>query len=75
MELARKKVALVPSWIGQWITTPAVRWLALFGLCAAYLQGGLDKAFDLNGAINEVRHFADQGPYLVAGGIAPEQSD
>ena len=57
MEFARKKVALVPSWIGHWITTPAVRWLALLGLCAAYLQGGIDKAFDLNGAINEVRHF------------------
>jgi uncharacterized membrane protein YphA (DoxX/SURF4 family) len=56
MELAWKKVAL-PSRIGQWITTPAVRWLALLGLCAAYLQGGLDKAFDLNGAIKELRNF------------------
>ena len=57
MELARKKIALVPSRIGQWITTPAACWLVLLGLCAAYLQGGLDKAFDLNGAINELRHF------------------
>jgi hypothetical protein len=54
MELVRKKVALVPSRIGQWSTT---RWLALLGLCATHLQGGLDKAFDLNGAINEFRHF------------------
>jgi uncharacterized membrane protein YphA (DoxX/SURF4 family) len=68
MELATKKVALVPSRIGQWITTPAVRWLALLGLCAAYLQGGLDKAFDLNGAINELRHFgiAPAAPMAIA---------
>jgi DoxX len=57
MELARKRVALAPSQIGQWIATPAVRWLALLGACAAYLQGGLDKALDLAGAINELRHF------------------
>jgi uncharacterized membrane protein YphA (DoxX/SURF4 family) len=68
MEFARKKVALVPFRIGQWITTPAVRWLALLGLCAAYLQGGLDKAFDLNGAINELRHFgiAPAAPMAIA---------
>jgi uncharacterized membrane protein YphA (DoxX/SURF4 family) len=57
MELARKKVALLPSQIGRWITTPTMRWLALLGLCAAYLQGGLDKGFNLDGAINELRHF------------------
>ena len=68
MELTRKKVTLVPAWIGQWITTPTVRWLALLGLCAAYLQGGLDKAFDLNGAINELRHFgiAPAAPMAIA---------
>jgi uncharacterized membrane protein YphA (DoxX/SURF4 family) len=68
MEPARKKVALVPSRIAQWTTTPAVRWLALLGLCAAYLQGGLDKAFDLNGAINELRHFgiAPAAPMAIA---------
>lgn len=35
---------------------PAVRWIALLGLCAAYLQGGLTKAFDFPGAIAEMRH-------------------
>ena len=34
-----------------------VRWLALLALCAAYLQGGLDKAFDFAGAIAETQHF------------------
>ena len=34
-----------------------VRWLALLALCAAYLQGGLTKAFDFAGAIAELQHF------------------
>ena len=34
-----------------------VRWLALLALCAAYLQGGLNKAFDFAGAIAETQHF------------------
>ena len=34
-----------------------IRWLALLALCAAYLQGGFDKATDFAGAIAENRHF------------------
>ena len=34
-----------------------VRWLALLALCAAYLQGGLNKAFDFTAAIAEMQHF------------------
>ena len=34
-----------------------IRWLALLALCAAYLQGGLMKAFDFAGAIAELQHF------------------
>jgi uncharacterized membrane protein YphA (DoxX/SURF4 family) len=34
-----------------------IRWLALLALCAAYLQGGLDKALDFAGAVGEMRHF------------------
>lgn len=34
-----------------------VRWLALLALCAAYLQGGLNKAFDFAGAVAELQHF------------------
>jgi len=38
-------------------TAPWVRWLALLGLCAAYLQGGLNKAIDFPVAIAEMNHF------------------
>jgi uncharacterized membrane protein YphA (DoxX/SURF4 family) len=34
-----------------------VRWLALLGLCAAYLQGGFNKAVDFPGAVAEMEHF------------------
>ncbi|MEO8524178.1 MAG: DoxX family protein [Caldimonas sp.] len=35
----------------------AVRSVALLGLCAAYLQGGIDKAIDFPSAVAEMRHF------------------
>ena len=35
--------------------TPWVYWIALLGLCAAYLQGGIVKATDFSGAIAEIR--------------------
>ncbi|QNK03921.1 DoxX family protein [Dyella telluris] len=37
--------------------TPVAHWLALLGLCAAYLQGGLQKALDFGGAVAETAHF------------------
>jgi uncharacterized membrane protein YphA (DoxX/SURF4 family) len=37
--------------------SPAWRALALLMLCSAYLQGGLDKAFDFPSAILEMQHF------------------
>lgn len=36
---------------------PAIRVIALLGLCAAYLQGGLDKLVDFGSAVAEARHF------------------
>ncbi|WP_342236174.1 DoxX family protein [Inquilinus sp. OTU3971] len=44
------------------------RWLALLGLCAAYLQGGLNKATDFPFAIAEMEHFgiAPAAPATVA---------
>ena len=50
-----------------------LRWLALLGLVAAYLQGGLDKAFDFASAIGEMQHFglAPAAP-LAAATIALE---
>jgi uncharacterized membrane protein YphA (DoxX/SURF4 family) len=49
--------------------TPAwLRWIALLCLCAAYLQGGLVKLTDFNGAIAEMHHFgmAPAVPLAVA---------
>jgi uncharacterized membrane protein YphA (DoxX/SURF4 family) len=39
------------------ISSPMIYFVALLGLCAAYLQGGLDKVLDFEGAVAEVRHF------------------
>jgi uncharacterized membrane protein YphA (DoxX/SURF4 family) len=41
----------------RWFAKPAVRWLALLGLCAAYLQGGIQKALDFGSAVAETTHF------------------
>lgn len=51
--------------IGSRLTTAArlgfgsrsIRWLAYLGLCAAYLQGGIVKLADFQGAIGEMTHF------------------
>jgi uncharacterized membrane protein YphA (DoxX/SURF4 family) len=39
------------------ISSRVIYFVALLGLCAAYLQGGLEKALDFQGAVAEVRHF------------------
>lgn len=46
----------------------ALHGLALLLLCAAYLQGGLVKAFDFGGAVAEMQHFGLQpaGPLAIA---------
>jgi uncharacterized membrane protein YphA (DoxX/SURF4 family) len=43
--------------IGSLVATPPVHFIALLGLCAAYIQGGLDKLLDFNAAIAEAQHF------------------
>lgn len=40
--------------------------LALLGLCAAYLQGGLNKLLDWPGAVAEAAHFGLPAPALAA---------
>jgi uncharacterized membrane protein YphA (DoxX/SURF4 family) len=52
----------------RWIATPPVYWIALLGLCAAYLQGGFNKAIDFNSAIAEMNHFglAPVAPFAIA---------
>ena len=53
--------------ITSFVASPAVHWIALLGLCAAYLQGALTKAFDFPAAIAEMQHFglAPAGPFAV----------
>ena len=46
---------------------PAVRFIALLGLCAAYLQGGLDKLLDFNAAIGEAERFGLPFATVTAG--------
>jgi uncharacterized membrane protein YphA (DoxX/SURF4 family) len=38
-------------------TAPALRWICMLLLCAAYLQGGINKLTDFGSAIGEMRHF------------------
>jgi XapX domain-containing protein len=46
---------------------PAVRVIALLGLCAAYIQGGLTKLLDFSGAVAETQHFGLPFAAIVAG--------
>jgi uncharacterized membrane protein YphA (DoxX/SURF4 family) len=50
------------------LATPAVRWVALLGLCAAYLQGGIVKLTNINGAAAEMSHFglSPTMPFAIA---------
>ena len=52
----------------RWTAFPVLRWIALLLLCAAYLQGGLQKAFDFPAAIAEMNHFglSPAAPMAVA---------
>jgi uncharacterized membrane protein YphA (DoxX/SURF4 family) len=52
---------------------PAVRWIALLALCGAYLQGGLTKALDFQGAVAEMEHFGlAPAAYFASATIALE---
>ncbi|SEI09796.1 Uncharacterized membrane protein YphA, DoxX/SURF4 family [Rhizobium tibeticum] len=43
--------------LGWLLTSPVTRFIALLGLCAAYIQGPLTKLFDFSGALAEMEHF------------------
>jgi uncharacterized membrane protein YphA (DoxX/SURF4 family) len=49
------------------LTHPAVHWLAMLALCAAYLQGGWNKLTNFGGAIAEMQHFGLSPAPLMAG--------
>jgi uncharacterized membrane protein YphA (DoxX/SURF4 family) len=50
------------------LVSPVLQWLALLGLCAAYLQGGIVKAVNFSEAIAEMHHFglAPAAPLALA---------
>lgn len=62
-----REFSTVTHWAGR-LATPWVRWLALLGLCAAYLQGGLQKLWGYDAAVAETAHFGmtPAGPITVA---------
>ena len=47
-------------------SSPAVQFVALLGLCAAYLQGGFTKLLDFPGAVAEAQHFGLPAAPLAA---------
>ena len=55
-------------WFETLLGSPVVQWIALLGLCAAYLQGGYDKISDFKGAVAELRQFgvSPAAPFAVA---------
>jgi uncharacterized membrane protein YphA (DoxX/SURF4 family) len=46
--------------------TGAIYWCCLLLLCSAYLQGGLDKAFDFQAALAEMHHFGLEPAAVLA---------
>ena len=48
------------------VASPWLHFLGLLGLCAAYIQGGLNKLLDFPGAIAEQAHFGLTPPALFA---------
>jgi XapX domain-containing protein len=60
--LDRVALAIYPA-----ATTSAIRLIALLGLCAAYLQGGLVKLVDFASAVTEAQHFGLPFAPAIAG--------
>ncbi|WP_248293233.1 DoxX family membrane protein [Achromobacter sp. Bel] len=54
---------------GAAITSRTVHWLALLALCGAYLQGGLVKLMDFDGAQAEMAHFGLHPAPLAAAAV------
>ena len=73
MRLAMKEMSLPPQWFARLFATSPIHWVCLPGLCAAYIQGGLVKATDFNGAVAELAHFGlPPSSWLVLGTIFTE---
>jgi len=65
---ARRSGSASVEWTRSSRSALAVRWIALLALCSAYLQGGLVKALNFNGAVAEMAHaeLAPPGPFAAA---------
>jgi uncharacterized membrane protein YphA (DoxX/SURF4 family) len=48
------------------LVRPVIQFVAMLGLCAAYLQGSFDKLVDFTGAIAEAQHFGLPSPAIIA---------
>jgi len=48
------------SGLAHILNSSGVRFLALLGLCTAYIQGPLMKLYDFSGAVAEMQHFGLQ---------------
>jgi uncharacterized membrane protein YphA (DoxX/SURF4 family) len=73
MRLAIKEISLPPRWFARLFATSPIYWVCLLGLCAAYIQGGLVKATDFNGAVAELAHFGlPPSSWLALGTIFTE---
>jgi uncharacterized membrane protein YphA (DoxX/SURF4 family) len=57
MTPAKQSEPVGETTIRSLFSSPAIRWVGMLGLCAAYLQGGLEKALDFGAAIAEMKHF------------------
>ena len=68
MNAIKMQNARIVECLGPIFGSPVLRWVALLGLCAAYLQGGFDKAADFSSAIAEMKHFglSPAAPLAVA---------
>lgn len=63
----------LPSSTRRLIAADAFRFVALLGLCAAYLQGGVVKLIDFGGATTEAEHFGlPFAPFVAAATITTE---
>ena len=60
--------AALTSWLAPVFSTPMLRWIAMFLLCSAYLQGGLSKALDFGAALAEMKQFGlrPAAPFALA---------
>jgi uncharacterized membrane protein YphA (DoxX/SURF4 family) len=56
-KMASSSVGVSEGLTGTVSTHPLLHFIALLGLCAAYLQGGIQKLVDFGGAVAEVQHF------------------